>query len=331
MLAATPGSLSFAEPARRRHVLACVDRSRFSLWCVKQAAGLARAFAARVSLLHVLERRPERRAPHAGDVPQWDVKTRESRAYVGWLQGKLERVLGEPVGTRVEQGCAAERIADLARELHADVTVLGRGSGGDGAALGRTSRHVLARARCSVFVGRGCPGAEARAGTRRILVPLDGSPRAEAALPAAARMANAHGAEIILAHVVRLPVGLLPADEDVALARRLAERMESGAERYLARARGGLAPVARLVRCVVSRHSSGGRGLLDAARDARADLIVLSAHGSTCDTARSFGGVTEYLLAHGTVPLLMLQDLGEGSHFWDTARGARGPAMRRRS
>ncbi len=45
------------------------------------------------------------------------------------------------------------------------------------------------------------------------------------------------------------------------------------------------------------------------------NLIVLSAHGSACDSARSFGSVTTYLFTHSTVPLLVLQDLpGRDGH-----------------
>jgi hypothetical protein len=37
--------------------------------------------------------------------------------------------------------------------------------------------------------------------------------------------------------------------------------------------------------------------------------MVLSAHGSGCDTTQSFGSVTAYLLTHSVIPLLVLQDL----------------------
>jgi hypothetical protein len=39
------------------------------------------------------------------------------------------------------------------------------------------------------------------------------------------------------------------------------------------------------------------------------DLVVLSAHGYTCAVDRPYGGVGTALIAYGTTPLLIVQDL----------------------
>ena len=63
--------------------------------------------------------------------------------------------------------------------------------------------------------------------------------------------------------------------------------------------------------------------LLELARTERSDLIVLSAHGSTCNPAMTSGSVTAHLLTHSVVPLLVLQDLRDS--------GPRGPEGDRRA
>jgi len=45
---------------------------------------------------------------------------------------------------------------------------------------------------------------------KRILVPLDGSTRAESAVPIAARIARASGGSVILLQVAAIPINLKP-------------------------------------------------------------------------------------------------------------------------
>ena len=51
---------------------------------------------------------------------------------------------------------------------------------------------------------------------RRILVPLDGSARAEQALPLAARIARAAGGSVLLLHVVSIPLEFGPSPSHAA-------------------------------------------------------------------------------------------------------------------
>ena len=269
-----------------RRILVCLDRSTLSEVCVPHAVSLAKTFGSAMTLAHIMQ-------------PQKDV-----------LQS-----LGKPVDIRLEQGRPADRIIDLAHEVSADLIVIGsRGEGGAGPhALGSTVLQVLEAVRTSLFVAHACLSAPVEAAPRHILVPLDGSPRSESVLPAAVRIASSHGAELLLVHVVQepLPTALLPAAEDMALAQRLAGLLESGATRYLDLLRKQLAYEVTSVRTLVLRHASAPQCLLDVSVKEKADLIVLSAHGSACDSSRSFGSVTACLLTHAAVPLLTLQDLPE--------------------
>ncbi|MEO7732507.1 MAG: universal stress protein [Kofleriaceae bacterium] len=144
-------------------------------------------------------------------------------------------------------------------------------------------------------------------------MPLDGSLRTESVLPVAVRVARAYGAELVLVHLVEelAPTLVLRDDEDLALARRLTARLEANAGSYLGGLRARLARDGVAVRTLVVRHASPRRGILETSVRERADLIVVAAHGAACDAGRMFGSVTEYVLAHATVALLILQDLQE--------------------
>lgn len=303
-----------------RRIVVCLDRSASSEACLPHAVSLARTFGSALSLVHVMQPEREQTGALAYDALGWEISRQEASGYLERLQAEVGRALEQPVEMRLEQGLPAERIVDLTREIGAGLIVIG--SRGDGGApvwnLGSTAQRVLALAPSSVFVAppsSSGPTSMARPAVspRRILVPLDGSLRTESVLPAAVRIANAHGAELLLVHVVQepLPTALLDAPEDMELARELAARLERGARRYLARLEQQLAHEITKVHTLVVRHASERQCLLGVSQRERADLIVLSAHGSACDSARSFGSVTAYLLTHSMLPLLVLQDVPE--------------------
>ena len=298
-----------------RRILVCLDRSTLSEVCVPHAVSLAKTFGSAMTLAHIMQPQHENGAPQTNDALGWEISRQEAQAYLERLQKDVLQSLGKPVDIRLEQGRPADRIIDLAHEVSADLIVIGsRGEGGAGPhALGSTVLQVLEAVRTSLFVAHACLSAPVEAAPRHILVPLDGSPRSESVLPAAVRIASSHGAELLLVHVVQepLPTALLPAAEDMALAQRLAGLLESGATRYLDLLRKQLAYEVTSVRTLVLRHASAPQCLLDVSVKEKADLIVLSAHGSACDSSRSFGSVTACLLTHAAVPLLTLQDLPE--------------------
>ena len=63
------------------------------------------------------------------------------------------------------------------------------------------------------------------------------------------------------------------------------------------------------VRSVVVRNADQPQWLLELVGAEAIDLVVLSAHGVTCNRERSFGSVTTHLLSHAPVPIVVLQDL----------------------
>jgi nucleotide-binding universal stress UspA family protein len=308
-----------------RRILACVDLSRFSEMCLQHAVAVSRSLGGAITLLHVMDPPRERSGLQTTDVLDWEISRQEARAYLEGLQRQGTEASGCKVEIRLEQGHPAERITAVARELDADLTVLG--SQGDRDAiwnLGSTAQQVLAVARGSVLVAH-AGSSEGAVSPKRILVPLDGSLRAESVLPTAVRLASANEAELLLVYVVREPVptAVLRAPEDLDVARELDNRLEGSGKQYLEGLRVQLQREGASVRTAVLRSADERQSLLELARTERSDLIVLSAHGSTCNPAMTSGSVTAHLLTHSVVPLLVLQDLRDS--------GPRGPEGDRRA
>lgn len=279
------------------------------------AVSLAKTLGSSIALVHVMQPHHEHAGPQTNDALGWEISRQEARAYLERMEREATQALGQPVDVRLEQGHPAERIVELARELGADLTVLGS-HGETGATpwnLGSTVQQVLAVARGSVFIVHSSSVAAGVVSPKRILVPLDGSLRTESVLPTAARLAGGYGAELLLVHVVQEPLttSVLCAGEDLELARTLAAHLESSAKRYLEQLQQALAHDGASVRTLVVQHTNERQCLLEISQRENSDLILLSAHGSACSAAQSFGSVTAYLLTHSMVPLLVLQDLPE--------------------
>ncbi len=134
----------------------------------------------------------------------------------------------------------------------------------------------------------------------RILVPLDGSPLAEAILPEVGELAALHGAEVVLLRVAL--VHILPGvDQTDAQVRAVEE-----AERYLADVERHLATRGIRVTSAV-RYGHAVEEILDHAQSAGADLIAMSTHGRGGLGRLVLGSVAETVLRAAAVPVLLLR------------------------
>ncbi len=304
-------------------VLACVDRSPFAGACLGHAIEFSRSLDGALTLLHVMEPPREGVGLHTPDVLDWELSRQEATVY-------LERLRVE---SRLEQGHPAERITAVAHEIGADLTVVGSHGERDATAwnLGSTAQQVLSVMRGSVLVARSGSGwgTEASASPRRILVPLDGSRRTETVLPTAVRIARAHDADLLLVFVVPEPVAtaVLRAPSDLEVARDLSARVEASGRRYLDDLRERLAHDGVSPRTLVLRSPDDKQSILELSRKERTDLILLCAHGATCNPTLPFGSVTSHLVAHSAVSILVLQDLGE-AEFRDPKNDEHAPSLR---
>jgi len=141
---------------------------------------------------------------------------------------------------------------------------------------------------------------------QRILVPLDGSSRAERALPVAAQLARASHGSVLLIEVVSPIIDYGGALAQTAL---LTEQIiETGIEEATSYLQ-SVAQSATLAGIETKTEVLFGlvaQGILDVAQSRRADLIVMCSHGRTGFKRLVLGSVTEGVLDATKLPMLIV-------------------------
>jgi nucleotide-binding universal stress UspA family protein len=295
-------------------VLIGLDGSRRAELALPHAVALSEAYDAELLLLRVLEDAPAGGTPV--DPVHWRLRHAEAESYLGRVAAPIvER--GLRVEWMVAEGNAAEEIVNLTRRRDVDVVVVGT-HGETGAAsqgLCSTAHKVLARVGRSVLLVR-CEDSQVAADQpalsyRRLLVPVDGSRRAEWAMCQATHLARRDAAEMILACVVPVPeTPMRPplSPEDSELVERLVQRGRRWAEGYLDDLRHRLEARDLQVRTVVLVSPRVYETLCELPSSYDADLVVVSAHGASGEARWPYGSVASRLLTHGCVPVLVFQD-----------------------
>ncbi|MCL4744643.1 MAG: universal stress protein [Burkholderiaceae bacterium] len=304
----TASTVIFPDVSYRR-VCACVDRTALARRVVWHAAALARSLGAELVLLHVVEANPGRET--LSDPIEWALRREQARLMLEQLARDCASDLAQ-VRIQVLEGRAAEQICQWGHTNAVDLTVActhGAASPRD-CDLGSTIRAVVECATGSLLiVPAGVPDAPVAA-YKRMVVPLDGSSRAESALPLAIRLAAATGGTIQLVHAVPEPgltvIGPLT-PEDIELRERIAARNERVAREYLNRIRERIAGRPTAVRTLLLRGGDARRALCKAIDRELGDLIVLASHGHGGDAEMATGSVASHLLARASLPLLVVR------------------------
>ncbi len=147
----------------------------------------------------------------------------------------------------------------------------------------------------------------------RILVPLDGSRRAEMAVPAAARLARAsHGTVMLMRSIVPLtPYGPY-------LSRASGPPAVQGSQErdtiltYLQEVAGNKA-LAGINTVFHVTEGPAADSILTMSQSEKADLIAICAHGATGYHRWKLGGVSQHVVRHAVAPVLLLPDPAPGS------------------
>lgn len=141
----------------------------------------------------------------------------------------------------------------------------------------------------------------------KILVPLDGSPRAEAILPHVVALARALSAEVVLAQVIEpLPQVTAPGEPVPALPVAAIHELTAAAEAYLSGIAGQLGQQGLRVRSLVP-YGPVVEQIIAAAEQAGVDLIAIASHGRGGLAQLFYGSVASALLQRAGRPLLMVR------------------------
>lgn len=291
-----------------RHILVPTDGSPLSERALRYAVPLAERHGARLTLLHVA-------APLLDTIAGGGARVRDPALDAVWLAEErkaveriAKRTRKQPavqVDVAYRSGRPAPIIADFAATEGADLVVLcthGRG-GFERLWLGSVADALLRQLTVPTLLVRGARGvALPEPGEDlfpRVLVPLDGSPRAERALGAAIGLVGTAPAAFTLLSVVH-PTAAMGAKSFPSQAER--ELCASYLEPLAARHR----VVGRSVEVATAVTANVGRAIVDHAKRHEASLIALATQGLGGVQRFIVGSVADKLLRTAPVPVLVV-------------------------
>jgi nucleotide-binding universal stress UspA family protein len=281
-------------------ILVPLDGSQLAEQALPYAERLAEATSARVVLSRVLPlavlERPE------ADLESAD----QARAY---LQGVADRLTskGRVVEATTPWADPASEILEQVGSTHADLVVMAtHGRSGPGRWLyGSVADEILRRAPVPVILVP--PHVAAPWPTDRapcILVPLDGSRHAEAALGPAEELAAKLGSEIVLLQVVVFPPYSLYGDGSAYLAAFDPDVQLKEAREYL----DALAKRLTVSRVrVVVELGQPAFTIAEIAQREKVDLIAMATHGRSGLARLVLGSVATGTLQRASVPLMLVR------------------------
>lgn len=141
---------------------------------------------------------------------------------------------------------------------------------------------------------------------KHILVPLDGSPLAEAALVHAETLAMQFGSELVLLRVVVSPYAIVAPDLVLAGYDSNHQQFADQADQYLKTVAGKLAARRIQVRTLTC-DGPVAEAIIERARENRIDLIVMSTHGRGGVSRWVYGSVADRLLQAAPCPVLLVR------------------------
>jgi nucleotide-binding universal stress UspA family protein len=154
---------------------------------------------------------------------------------------------------------------------------------------------------------------------RRILVPLDGSPLAEEALPVATWIARTYGAELDLVRVVSVVVPGAGIYNGMIYSADLLTDIQNAARDYLARKAQEIEGQVAVRTELLLGYAPDQ--LLAHLTDIPSELVIVASHGRSGLIRAALGSVADRML-HGPAPVLVLRPEQVKSRFVEAALNA---------
>jgi nucleotide-binding universal stress UspA family protein len=234
----------------------------------------------------------------------------EAKEYLRKVAGRL-RKSGLGVRTVVRRGPASEAIVEYAEQMDMEYIVMFTHgySGISRWRHGSVAERVLQSASVPVLMvcAKGGEGvSEAPMTCQQILVPLDGSERAEQVLPPATSIAQALDAKVVL---FRVPIVQIPGvftDGWYVNMESTYETADRIAEEYLSDVADKLQAQGVRVSTAIQMGSVAG-AILEYAEANNVDLIAMCTHGRTGLARWALGSVADRVLRARSTPLLLVR------------------------
>ena len=298
------------------HILVPLDGSTLAESVFPHVTAIATAMNARITLMHVLERSQSKIGNLPIDPVGWHMQKHESQLYMEQSAERLQET-GLATTYTIVEGNPAESIIEYARSNEVDLIILsthGR-TGLSGWNVSSVVQKILLRSFKSILLVRAYGSVvEPESGYKRLFIGTDGSARAEYILPTAVHLAQFYNSELIIGTVVQKPqtAQRLPLSEkEIKLIDQLTAKNEKAATHYLEQlvTPFSLKGLTVTTRIVVAENVIST--LYDMVEESQADLVMLVAHGQSGERRWAYGSITTSLIAYGSTPLLIVQDLSE--------------------
>ena len=297
-------------------ILVPLDGSLLAECVLPHVIAVARAFDAKVILLRVLEKNKPNGTTQMFDLLNWQINKTGAKLYLEKISARLKK-FDLRIETAVLEGLVAELITEyaLSREIKLIILSSHGRSGLSQWGISSVTQKIIFSAPSSLLIIRAYQPAASESIERqynRIVVPLDGSRRAENVLPMVTILARFHQSRIHIVHVVETPemARQMPlTHEEVELSDRIVARNREEAIRYLDQAHlhSSLDGIDVQTRLLTSDNAAAA--LHELAEQENIDMIALSAHGYSGINKWPYGSMVNNFILYSKVPLLIVQDL----------------------
>jgi nucleotide-binding universal stress UspA family protein len=300
-------------------ILVPLDGSQLADCVLPHVVSIARSFDAEVTLLRMLEKNQANASTQLFDLLNWQINKTKAGLYLEKTKAWF-RELGIQAQTTVLEGLVAEGIAEYAKNQGMKLIILsshGR-SGLTQWGISSITQKIILSAQTSLLIVRAHQYANHFGELseypvyQRILVPLDGSQRAENVIPIITQLAQFHKSQIHLVQVVQTPemarqMPLTP--EDIDLSNRFVTRNREEAARYLeqVKSRSYLEGIAIQAHLIISDNAAVE--LHQLVEQEHINVVALSAHGYSGKHQWPYGSMVNNFIMYGKAPLLIVQDL----------------------
>jgi len=294
-------------------ILVPLDGSRLSEGILPYARCLAKAFKIPIDLLLVID--PETISAASGPgtdrylyAAEADMKKNRSEYLDETVRSLLPSLT---VNCSVETGYPAEAIVDKA-SAHPDTLVAMATHGRSGVQrwfIGSVADKVLHICTNPLLLVRtaGKEPANEQAGLKTVIVPLDGSPLAELALPHVTAMAKEIDLEVVLVRAYSLVSHMYMAEGMAPDFDQLTESIRDEVKSYLEEKIRQLKVEGLEKVSYQLLEGDPAAKIIDIARETPDNLVAISTHGRSGIGRWVLGGVTDRVVRHSSDPVLVIR------------------------
>lgn len=302
-------------------LLVPLDGSALAETALPSALGLARRLEAEAHLVSIVSDLPP--VPlAAGDgelITRWfEAEETRAKEYLEKVRDGLTLSGTGGVVTHVRSGPVARTLDAVAAELDVDLVVMtthGRGTW-QRAWLGSVADVMIRQGHRPVLLlrERDLGPVSAQGAPRRVVVPLDGSEAAEAALDAAKLVVDPEATTLELILVLQEPMPMATSYLPHAVAEGgLAEARKAKSQEYLEGVAGRLKEEGFFVDFRVLSAGDAGQGILRHLEGSGADMVALTTRGRGGAARFVLGSVADKVIRSSPVPVLVARRGDEDS------------------